>query len=219
MLHDARTSSDEANALEAQLLRDLTKRGEITDARVLDAMGKVHRHLFVPGASLHRAYDDAPAPIGYGQTISQPTIVGVMTQALELTGKERVLEIGTGSGYQAAILSLLANEVYTIELVPELAESARRRLVRLGYTNVHVRVGDGYQGWPAEAPFDRILLTAAPEALPHTLLDQLAEGGVIVAPVGQDDWSQELVRCRKKDGRMQCDDLGGVQFVPMLPEA
>jgi protein-L-isoaspartate(D-aspartate) O-methyltransferase len=206
--------SDEARAYRAELVRGLA--ADVTDARVLDAMGRVPRHLFVPGVPVRRAYVDEPAPIGYGQTISQPTIVAVMTEALELRGSERVLEIGTGSGYQAAVLSLLAAEVYTIEIVDELADEARVRLVRLGYTNVHVRAGDGYKGWPDEAPFDRILVTAAPDELPRALLDQLAEGGVLVAPVGPNGWTQRLLRCRKKGGRISTEDLGAVRFVPMV---
>jgi protein-L-isoaspartate(D-aspartate) O-methyltransferase len=140
-----------------------------------------------------------------------------MTAALELEGKERVLEIGTGSGYQAAILSNLAAAVYTIELVPELAAQSKARLAQLGYSNVEVRAGDGYRGWPEKAPFDRIVVTAAPDVLPRTLLDQLAEGGVLVAPVGAEPASQQLLRYRKKDGRITSEDLGAVRFVPMVP--
>jgi protein-L-isoaspartate(D-aspartate) O-methyltransferase len=179
-------------------------------------MERVPRHLFVPGVSLQRAYANYPAPIGYGQTISQPTVVAIMTEALDLTGRERVLEIGTGSGYQAAILSLLASAVYSIEIVPELAEDARLRLLRMGYANVHVRAGDGYKGWPERAPFERILVTAAPDEVPQTLLDQLAEGGVLVTPVGPSGTSQRLLRYRKVRGRTSSEDLGGVRFVPMV---
>src|SRR5262249_12815799 len=150
--------------------------------RVRGAMMRVPRHLFVPGASLEEAYDDAPFPIGHGQTISQPAVVAVMTEALELGGRERVLEGGTGSGSEAAVLSLLSSDVYTIEIVTDLAEIARERLATLGYANVHVRAGDGYAGWPEHAPFDRIIVTAAPPELPRALVDQLAEGGVLVAP-------------------------------------
>jgi len=207
--------SDEARAYRAELVRGLGS--EVRDARVLDAMLRVPRHLFVPRASLWRAYADDAAPIGYGQTISQPTVVAIMTDALELQGRERVLEIGTGSGYQAAILSLLASEVYTIEIVKELAEQARARLLALGYANVHVRAGDGYAGWPDQAPFDRIVVTAAPDELPRTLLGELAEGGILVAPVGPSGWTQRLLRYRKKGGRVSSEDLGGVAFVPMVP--
>jgi protein-L-isoaspartate(D-aspartate) O-methyltransferase len=207
--------SDEARADRAALVRGLAD--EIQNARVLDAMQRVPRHIFVPGVSLSRAYLDAPAPIGYGQTISQPTIVAVMTDALELRGSERVLEIGTGSGYQAAILSQLVSEVYTIEIVRQLAEEADVRLRQLGYANVHVRAGDGYKGWPEQAPFDRVIVTAAPDEVPRALLDQLAEGGILVVPVGPTGWTQRLVRYRKTHGRVSSEDLGGVRFVPMVP--
>lgn len=207
--------TDESRAYRQGLVRELA--GEIKDRRVLDAMGRVPRHLFVPGVSTRRAYLDAPAPIGYGQTISQPTVVAIMTDALELRGGERVLEIGTGSGYQAAILSLLASEVYTIEIVTPLAEEARSRLFQLGYGNVRVLAGDGYKGWPEHAPFDRILVTAAPETVPNALVDQLKEGGILVAPVGSNDWTQRLLRFRKKGTKVSREDLGPVQFVPMVP--
>jgi protein-L-isoaspartate(D-aspartate) O-methyltransferase len=180
-------------------------------------MVAVPRHLFVPGMPLARAYADRPQPIGHEQTISQPTIVAVMTQALALRGGERVLEIGTGSGYQAAVLSRLAREVFTIEIVAPLGETARARLAKLGYANVHVRIGDGYKGWPEEAPFDRVLLTAAPPEIPKALTDQLAEGGILVAPVGPDGAVQELVRWTKRKGKIQEDKLGAVRFVPMVP--
>jgi len=206
--------SEEARTYRAELVRELA--GEIKDKRVLDAMGRVSRHLFVPGISIRRAYWDAPAPIGYGQTISQPTVVAIMTEALELRGHERVLEIGTGSGYQAAVLSLLASDVYTIEIVKELAEEARARLVRLGYLNVHVRAGDGYKGWPEHAPFDRVIVTAAPAEVPQALLDQLRDGGILVAPVGSSDWTQRLLRYRKIGSHISQEDLGAVQFVPMV---
>jgi len=207
--------SDEARSYRAALIRGLAD--EIKSERVLDVMGRVPRHLFVPKASLQQAYVDLPAPIGYGQTISQPTIVAIMTEALELQGRERVLEIGTGSGYQAAILSLLVSEVFTIEIVSELAAEARTRLSQLGYSNVHVRTGDGYKGWPEQAPFERILVTAAPEVMPQTLFDQLPDGGVLVAPVGPIAQTQRLLRYRKKDGRISSEDLGAVRFVPMVP--
>jgi protein-L-isoaspartate(D-aspartate) O-methyltransferase len=185
------------------------------DARVLEAMRKVPRHQFMPGASIAAAYRDQPHPIGYGQTISQPTVVALMTQALRLTGKERVLEIGTGSGYQAAVLAVLARDVYSIEIVEPLGNDAKERLAELGYRNVHVRVGDGYKGWPEHAPFDRIILTAAPEQMPRALVDQLAPGGIIVAPVGDDD--QVLVRWRKVGAELEKEELGSVRFVPMVP--
>lgn len=210
---------EEARELREELVRDLAESGAVTQERVLSALRRVPRHLFVPGASLRRAYTDAAALIGHEQTISQPTVVGIMTEALELQGRERVLEIGTGSGYQAAILSLLALEVYTVELVPELAEKARDRLRDLGYANVHVRAGDGYDGWPEHAPFDRVVVTAAPAEVPTALLDQLTPDGVLIAPVGWGEWTQRLLRYRKTGGRTEIEDLGGVRFVPMVSRA
>jgi protein-L-isoaspartate(D-aspartate) O-methyltransferase len=180
--------------MRADLVRRIATAGYVKNERVLEAMGRVPRHLFLDDASieaardargLERAYGDWPLPIGAGQTISQPSVVGMMTEALDLHGTERVLEIGTGSGYQAAVLSLLAASVYTIEIVPALGERATKTLGNLGYANVHVRIGDGYTGWPEEAPFDRVILTAAPPRVPQALLDQLAEKGILVAPVGE----------------------------------
>jgi protein-L-isoaspartate(D-aspartate) O-methyltransferase len=206
-----------ARALREALVREVAARGHVQSDRVLDAMRRVPRHLFVPGASLEDAYRDAPLPIGGGQTISQPTVVGWMSHALDLEGDERVLEIGTGSGYQAAVLSELAREVYSIEVVRNLGEASRERLRSLGHDNVHVRVGDGYAGWPEQAPFDRILLTAAPPELPKALLDQLADGGVLVAPVGAQGDVQQLLRIRKEGGKLRRERLGHVRFVPMVP--
>ena len=191
--------------------------GERWDARVLGAIREVPRHAFVPGLALSVAYEDAPQPIGVGQTISQPTVVAMMTQALELHREARVLEIGTGSGYAAAVASRLAGHVYTIELHEVLATSAREKLSALGYPNVTVRHGDGYAGWPEHAPFDRIVLTAAPPELPLALVEQLAEGGVLVAPVGPEGGLQRLMRYRKLRGTLVHEDLGGVMFVPMVP--
>jgi protein-L-isoaspartate(D-aspartate) O-methyltransferase len=207
--------SSEARAARTALVRHLQSSSEITDRRVLAAMRDVPRHLFVPDVPIDRAYEDRPVSIGHGQTISQPTVVALMTQALELRGSEKVLEIGTGSGYQAAILARIASGVYSIEIVPQLAEQAQTRLEQLGYTNVHVRVGDGYAGWPARGPYDRIILTAAPKEVPQVLLDQLADGGILVAPLGAGE-GQRLVRMRKSGGQMQVEDLGGVSFVPMV---
>lgn len=189
----------------------------IWDPRVMSAMRRVPRHRFVPQLGATAAYKDVPQPIGYGQTISQPTIVALMSQALRLTGKERVLEIGTGSAYQAAILSLLAREVYSIEIVEALGRTARARLDELGYRNVVTKVGDGYRGWPEKAPFDRIILTAAPPEVPAALVEQLAKGGVLVAPVGERQ--QSLVRWQKRAGRLDKEVLGAVRFVPMVPAA
>jgi protein-L-isoaspartate(D-aspartate) O-methyltransferase len=179
-------------------------------------MREVPRHLFVPHANLDDAYRDAPYPIGLGQTISQPTVVAMMTQALELKGDEKILEVGTGSGYQAAVLGKLAKRVYTIELHEQLANEAKDKLAKAGFSNVVVRAGDGYKGWPEEAPFDRVIVTAAPDQLPKALVDQLAEGGVLVAPVGPEGLPQRLVRYRKRAGKLDEEDLGGVMFVPMV---
>lgn len=183
--------------------------------KVLEAMRTVPRHLFMPEHGIVAAYRDMPFPIGHGQTISQPTIVALMTQALELSGKEKVLEIGTGSGYQAAVLSLLVDKLFTIEIVAPLGRQAKQRLERLGYDNVSVRIGDGYRGWPQEAPFDRIILTAAPPQMPAELVRQLADGGTIVAPVGEVE--QELVRWVKRGDALDKQVLGAVRFVPMVP--
>ncbi|MBL8741979.1 MAG: protein-L-isoaspartate(D-aspartate) O-methyltransferase [Myxococcales bacterium] len=186
------------------------------DPRVIDTMREVPRHQFAPGLSLAHAYDDRPMPIGFGQTISQPSMVAIMTQALHLTGRERVLEIGTGSGYQAAVLSKLARDVYSIEIVEDLGNAASTRLRELGYANVHVRIGDGYRGWPEHAPFDRIVLTAAPPEVPDALIEQLAEDGTLLAPVG-DSPAQSLLRLRKRAGKIEIENLGPVRFVPMVP--
>jgi protein-L-isoaspartate(D-aspartate) O-methyltransferase len=189
---------------------------EVRSERVLDAMRKVPRHTFVPEHSLGEAYGDHPLPIGHGATISQPSVVGVMSEALELTGNEHILEIGTGSGYQAAVLCRLAREVTSIEVVPELAARARRALAAIGCTNVDVKNGDGWQGLPGHGPFDRIVVTAAPDRLPPALITQLTEGGLLVVPVGPVDEDQRLERWRKTDGRLRHEDLGAVRFVPMV---
>ena len=189
----------------------------VRDARVLAAMRKVPRHLFVEPAQRAQAYEDHPLPIPGNQTISQPYIVALMTELLELKPASRVLEIGTGSGYQSAVLGELAKEVYTIEIVPELAELAASRLKELGYDNVTVREGDGYRGWPEHAPFDAVIVTAAPERIPQPLLDQLAPGGILVIPVG--GFFQELKVFRKStDGRITEKDILPVRFVPMTGE-
>jgi protein-L-isoaspartate(D-aspartate) O-methyltransferase len=202
------------NSLRDRLVADIVSRGDLHEGRVAEAMRRVPRHAFVPGAPLDVAYRDTPLPIGFGQTISQPTVVAIMTQALELSGAERVLEVGTGSGYQAAILSLLAHEVFSVEVVPDLATRSSRRLAELGYANVHVRAGDGYLGWPERAPFDRIIVTAAPPTVPEALFDQLTDGGVLVVPVGE--YQQDLLRYRKQDDGTSVQDLGPVSFVPMV---
>lgn len=191
--------------------------GASWDTRVLRAVGEVPRHLFMPShASFSDAYADEPYPIGHDQTISQPTVVALMTQALQLTGTERVLEIGTGSGYQAAVLSQLAREVFSIERIGWLGETARARFNALRARNVQVRLGDGHEGWPEEAPFDRVLVTAAPSGVPPVLMDQLAMDGVLVAPVGS-GYHQMLMRWTKRRDGVETEELGPVRFVPMLP--
>jgi protein-L-isoaspartate(D-aspartate) O-methyltransferase len=186
---------------------------DIRSARVLDAMLTVPRHLFVPEPQRADAYSDSPLPIGHGQTISQPYIVAFMTQALDIAPTHRVLEIGTGSGYQAAVLGALAKEVYTIEIVTPLAEQARETLSDLGYHNVHVRTGNGYLGWPEHAPYDRIVVTAAPDEVPDALLQQLKLGGLMAIPVGTT--IQELRILRRTDTGTETLSTLPVQFVPM----
>ncbi len=186
----------------------------VHNEKVLEAMRKVERHKFVPGHHAASAYEDHPLPIGHGQTISQPYIVALMTELLELDGSEKVLEIGTGSGYQAAVLSLLAKEVYTIEIVEPLGKSARKKLADMRYSNVEVRIGDGYKGWPEKAPFDVIILTAAPPEIPESLIEQLADGGVLVAPEG--DYMQELIKIEKNNGTLTRKSVTFVRFVPMI---
>jgi len=186
---------------------------EVRDPRVLTAMERVPRHLFMPESVRSEAYGDHPVSIGYGQTISQPYIVGFMSEALEVQPEHKVLEIGTGSGYQAAILGELAREVYTIEIVDPLAESARATLEKLGYKNVHVRAGNGYAGWPEEAPFDRIIVTAAPDEVPPALVQQLKVGGLMAIPVGTFD--QELRIMKRTANGMDTLKTLPVRFVPM----
>jgi protein-L-isoaspartate(D-aspartate) O-methyltransferase len=185
----------------------------IKDPRVLAAMEKVPRHLFVPGNVRSEAYGDHPVPIGHGQTISQPYIVAFMTEALDVQPDHLVLEIGTGSGYQAAVLGELAREVYTMEIVEPLAASARKTLADLGYENVHVRAGNGYDGWPEHAPYDRIMVTAAPEEVPPALIQQLKVGGLMAIPVG--DLVQELRVMRRTPSGMETIRTLPVRFVPM----
>jgi protein-L-isoaspartate(D-aspartate) O-methyltransferase len=187
---------------------------DVRDARVLGALGKVPRERFVPADVRPRAYDDTPLPIGYGQTISQPYIVAYMTEALGVEADDTVLEIGTGSGYQAAILGELARTVYTIEIVPELAQRAATTLKDLGYANVHVRAGDGYAGWPEHAPFDRILVTAAPEQIPEPLLQQLGPGGRLVIPLGAQGQTQWMTIVDKTAQGVASRRTIPVQFVP-----
>jgi protein-L-isoaspartate(D-aspartate) O-methyltransferase len=186
---------------------------DITSPRVLEAMRKVPRHLFIPEPQRNRAYDDSPVPIGLGQTISQPYIVAFMTQALDVEPGHRVLEIGTGSGYQAAVLAEITREVYSIEVVPELADRARETLAALGYRDVRLRTGNGYLGWPEEAPFDRIIVTAAPPEIPPALIEQLKIGGLMAIPVGTVDQDLRILR-RTATGLETLRTLP-VRFVPM----
>jgi len=190
----------------------------IRSLRVIEAMRTVPRHEFVPRASRKLAYYDMALPIGYGQTISPPFVVAFMTEALDPQPSDKVLEIGTGSGYQAAILSGLVSEVYTIEIVEPLARRAAETLKRLGYTNVHVRAGDGFGGWPEAAPFDKIIVTCSPENIPQPLVEQLREGGRMVIPVGQ-RYQQVLYLLKKHDGRLQREALRPTLFVPMTGKA
>jgi protein-L-isoaspartate(D-aspartate) O-methyltransferase len=191
---------------------------DINDAKVLAAMAKVPREEFVPAETRTASYEDAPLPIGYSQTISQPYVVAFMTEQLRPKSTDRVLEVGTGSGYQAAILAELVSEVYSIEIVEPLAKSAERTLQRLGYKNVHVKAGDGYQGWPEEAPFDAIIVTCAPDKVPQSLVDQLKDGARMVIPVG-DRFAQQLYLLEKKNGQLKQSVTLPVRFVPMTSES
>ena len=190
---------------------------DITDKRVLEAMRTVQRHRFVGKDLQAYAYIDSPLPIGEEQTISQPYIVALMTQLLEIDENDRILEVGTGSGYQAAILAELADSVFTIEIIDKLGHAAKKLLKELGYSNVAVRIGDGYLGWPEEAPFDAIIVTCAPAKIPQPLIDQLAESARMVIPVGTD--RQELVLLEKKNGALVEKSIIPVRFVPMTGNA
>ncbi len=190
----------------------------IEDQAILTAIRNIPRHKFVPEDMVNLAYEDHPLPIGYGQTISQPYIVALMTQTIDPKPGKRVLEIGTGSGYQAAVLAELGMEVYTIEIIPELAEQAAQRLDELGYTNIHTLNADGYFGWQEFAPFDAVLVTAAPDHLPQPLANQLIEGGRLVIPIGPVGFLQTLWLFEKDGGELQATNLGGVAFVPLTGE-
>jgi protein-L-isoaspartate(D-aspartate) O-methyltransferase len=209
-------SDEEMTMKREQMVEKQMERRGITNPRVIEALRAVERHRFVPRAAQEEAYEDYPLAIGFGQTISQPYIVALMTEAIDPKPEDRVLEIGTGSGYQAAVLSLLVKDVYSIEIVEELGTAAADRLQQLGYGNVHVRIGDGYQGWPEHAPFDAILVTAAPPEIPPALVDQLAEGGRMVIPVGTS--YQELLMVEKKNGKVSKRVITVVRFVPMVPD-
>ncbi len=201
-------------ARERMVRNQLIPRG-ITDKRVLNAMGKIQRHLFMEEALVGEAYNDHPLPIGHKQTISQPYIVALMTQALELTGNEKTLEIGTGSGYQTAVLAELSSRVYTIERIRILMERARHMLQELGYTNVLFKSYDGTLGWEEYSPYDAIIITAGAPAVPEPLLEQLADGGRMIVPVG-DKFSQELIKITRKKDSFDRKSLGGCRFVDLI---
>jgi protein-L-isoaspartate(D-aspartate) O-methyltransferase len=203
--------------LRQRMIREQLQMRNIKDLHVLAAMNKVPRHEFVPFDYRESAYDDCALPLKMGQTVSQPYIVAFMTQALELQGTERVLEIGTGSGYQAAVLAEIVTEVYTIEILPQLHEQAAALLAKLGFRNIHLRTGDGYMGWPEHAPFDRIIVTAAPEYVPQPLIDQLKEGGRLIVPLGK--INQDLVIIKKEKAGITRQTTIPVRFVPMTGEA
>jgi protein-L-isoaspartate(D-aspartate) O-methyltransferase len=209
--------SDFAAERQRMVQEQLMPRG-IHEERVLAAMAKVAREEFVPPHERTLSYSDGPLPIGYDQTISQPYIVALMTEQLRLQPQDRVLEIGTGLGYQAAILAELVAEAYTIEIVEPLAKTAEGTLQRLGYKNVHVKVGDGYKGWPEQAPFDAIIVTCAPEHVPQPLVDQMKEGGRMIIPVGN-YLAQELYLLEKRNGQLREEAILPVRFVPMAREA
>jgi protein-L-isoaspartate(D-aspartate) O-methyltransferase len=203
------------NVARAQLVESLKR--EITDARVLRAMLSIPRELFIPTEHFRSAYEDRPLSIGFGQTISQPFIVALMTQALELKGDERVLELGTGSGYQTAILAELSKWVVSVERVAQLVDSAKRVLKQLHYTNIEIHMIDNLLGWPEGAPYDAIIVTAAAPRIPDVLLDQLRFGGRMVVPIGS-RWEQDLVKVTKKKNYNSIENLGGCRFVPLIGE-
>ena len=207
-------ASEPAAARKAMVEEQIAGRG-VRHAEVLSAMREVPRHELVPAEHRRAAYEDSPLPIGHGQTISQPYIVAFMTEQLDPKRTDRVLEIGTGSGYQAAVLSPLVQAVYTIEIVEPLAKRAETDLARLGFKNVHVRAGDGYKGWPEQAPFDAVIVTCAPDHVPEPLVQQLKEGGRMIIPVGNKDGVQELYVLEKRAGEVRRKAVLPVRFVPM----
>lgn len=209
----AQQEEDFARRREAMVTRQIARRG-IDDPGVLAAMRSVPRHSFVPEGELRQAYTDSPLPIGFGQTISQPFIVAYMCQMAHLDSTSRVLEVGTGSGYHASVMAQIADTVYTMEIVPQLADRALAAITSLEYDNIITRTADGYYGWPDAAPFDAIVVTAAPEHIPPPLVEQLAEGGRMIIPVGHPFLTQYLVLVEKKDGRVTSRQLMPVRFVP-----
>lgn len=208
-------NNDPYRQVRKRMVRDQIVSRGISDQKVIQAMLNVPRHLFVPKAYERMAYEDRPLPIGEGQTISQPYIVAYMTELLDLKPSMKVLEIGTGSGYQAAILGEICNEVYTIEIIESLAEKAKKQLRSLDYQNINFKTGDGYKGWEEHAPFDAIIVTCAPADIPQPLQDQLAEGGKMIIPVGG-SIAQELVLIEKKKGKLKKKMVAPVRFVPMI---
>lgn len=206
--------NDKYTSLRERMVKDQIVDRGITDKSTLSAMRKVPRHLFVPADVRDEAYDDNPLPIGYGQTISQPYIVAYMTEVSGPAPEKRVLEVGTGSGYQAAVLAEITDTVYTIEIVPELAKESSERFRKMGYKNIIAKYGDGYRGWPEHSPFDIIIVTAAAEKIPQPLLDQLAENGRLVIPIGEPSGVQELILAMKKNGKIESKRLTFVRFVP-----
>ncbi len=208
------TNSQDYEKLREKMVNNQIKRRGVSDEKVLAAMNNVERHLFVSKEYINNAYEDSPLPIGEGQTISQPYIVAFMTEILKLDKTKKVLEIGTGSGYQAAVLSEVAGKVYSIELIESLGKQAKTLLKKLNYNNVEVKIGDGYQGWKEHAPFDAIIVTCSPTHIPEKLKEQLAEGGLMIIPVGP-RFSQELILLKKKKGKIKQTDVIAVRFVPM----
>lgn len=204
---------DDFAEIRSHMVDSQIKARGVNDCLVLNALSKVERHLYVPENLQQFAYADEPLPIGYGQTISQPYIVAYMTEALKLQPDHHVLEIGTGSGYQAAILAEIVSQVYTIEIVEPLALESQNNLFKNGYRNIHFKIGDGYQGWPEAAPFDAIIVTAAPPEIPQPLIDQLKEGGKMIIPIGVG--YQKLILLTKKEGEIIQESLLPVRFVPM----
>jgi len=199
---------------ESMVATQIEGRG-VADPRVLEAMRKVPRHKFVLPDSVDAAYDDYPLPIGHGQTISQPYIVAYMCELAQLQGTHKVLEVGTGSGYHASVMAQIAAEIYTVEIIPELAAQAASTIAKLGYDNIHVRHADGYQGWKEEAPFDAIIVTAAADQIPPPLIEQLRDGGRMIIPVGLPAFIQQIVVVEKRDGRISSREVLPVRFVPL----